>query len=80
MPSQQDYDLKMPNFKFYGGRKQATTTVSFSSNQECTPQETNSLEIRVQLTKMRQSLKTRIHFKSDVFAALAVVDAKAPSC
>ena len=80
MPSQQDYDLKMPNFKFYGARKQATTTVSFSSNQECTPQETNSLEIRVQLTKMRQSLKTRIHFKSDVFAARAVVDAKAPSC
>ena len=38
----------MPNCKFYGGRKQATT---------------------------------RIHFKTDVFAAVAVVDAKAPySC
>ena len=44
------------------------------------PKKPNSLEIRVQLTKMRQSLKTRIHFKSDVFAALAIVDAKAPSC
>ena len=25
-----DYDVKMPNFKFYGGRKQVTTNVSFS--------------------------------------------------
>ena len=29
-PSQHDYDVKMPNFTFYGGRKQATTTFSFS--------------------------------------------------
>ena len=25
-----DYDVKMPNFKFYGGRKQVTTNFSFS--------------------------------------------------
>ena len=25
-----DYDVKMPNFTFYGGRKQATTKFSFS--------------------------------------------------
>ena len=25
-----DYDVKMPNFMFYGGRKQATTKFSFS--------------------------------------------------
>ena len=25
-----DYDVKMPNFTFYGGRKQATTKLSFS--------------------------------------------------
>ena len=25
-----DYDVKMPNFKFYGGSKQATTKFSFS--------------------------------------------------
>ena len=25
-----DYDLRMPNVKFYGGRKQATTNFSFS--------------------------------------------------
>ena len=26
-----DYDVKMPNFAFYGGRKQATTKFYFSS-------------------------------------------------
>ena len=25
-----DYDVKMPNFAFYGGRKQATTKLYFS--------------------------------------------------
>ena len=25
-----DYEVKMPNFTFYGGRKQATTKLSFS--------------------------------------------------
>ena len=25
-----DYDMKMPNFAFYGGRKQATTKFYFS--------------------------------------------------
>ena len=25
-----DYEVKMPNFTFYGGRKQATTYCSFS--------------------------------------------------
>jgi len=28
--SRHDYDVKMPNFTFYGGRKQATTNCSFS--------------------------------------------------
>ena len=30
LPSLHDYDVKMPNCKFYGGRKQATTNVFFS--------------------------------------------------
>ena len=30
LPSLQDYDEKMPNFTFYGGRKQATINFSFS--------------------------------------------------
>ena len=29
-PFLHDYDLKMPNFAFYGGRKQATTKFYFS--------------------------------------------------
>ena len=30
LPSLHDYDVKMPNCKFYGGRKQATTNLLFS--------------------------------------------------
>ena len=29
LPSLHDYDAKMPNCKFYGGRKQATTNLFF---------------------------------------------------
>ena len=55
----------------------------FLSKLECGPQEINSREIRLHLTfsgnrnKRDKVWKTRIHFKSDVFAAVAVVDAKA---
>ena len=30
LPSLHDYEVKMPNCKFYGGRKQATTNLFFS--------------------------------------------------
>ena len=30
LPSLHDYDVKMPNCKIYGGRKQATTNLLFS--------------------------------------------------
>ena len=30
LPSLHDYDVKMPNCKFYGGREQATTNLFFS--------------------------------------------------
>ena len=30
LPSLHDYGVKMPNFTFHGGRKQATTKLSFS--------------------------------------------------
>ena len=30
LPSPHDYGVKIPNFTFYGGRKQATTNFSFS--------------------------------------------------
>ena len=51
LPSLHDYDVKMPNCKFYGGRKQATTNLFFSlSKLECGPQEINSREIHLDLT------------------------------
>ena len=31
LPSLHDYDVKMPNFTFYGERKQATTSFSLGS-------------------------------------------------
>ena len=53
------------------------------SKLECAPQEINSREIRLHLSfsanwnKRAKIEKTGIHFKTDVFAAVAVVDAKA---
>ena len=83
-PSLHDYDVKMPNCKFYGGRKQATTNLFFSLKFECGPQEINSREIRLHLpfsanwNKRDKDGKNRNSFKTDFFAAVAVVDAKAP--
>ena len=58
--------------------------ISFSpSKLECGPQEINSKEIRlhfpfsVNWNKPEKDRKTGTHFKSDVFVAVAVVDAKA---
>ena len=59
--------------------------ISFSLSQlECGPQEINSREIRLHLPFLanwnkrdKDWKKTGIHFKNDVFAAVAVVDAKA---
>ena len=49
LPSLHDYDVKMPNCNFYGGRKQATTDLFSLSKFECGPQEINSREIRLHL-------------------------------
>ena len=61
--------------------------ISFSlSKLECGPQEINSREIRLRLpfsanwNKRDKDWKAGIRFKTDVFAAVAVVDAKAPYC
>ena len=51
---------------------------------ECGPQEINSREIRLHLAspaiwdKRDKVRKNANHFKSDLFAAVAVVDAKTP--
>ena len=55
------------------------------SKLECGPQEINSREIRLHLQfsanwnkRDKDWKKTGIHLKTDVFAAVAAVDAKAP--
>ena len=82
LPSLHDYDVKMPNCKFYGGRKQATTNLFFSLNlsavlKKSTPGKfaytCHFQQIGINATEIE---KTGIHFKADVFAAAAVVDAK----
>ena len=47
----------------------------FLSKLECGPQEINSREIRLHLTKFEKNSNS---FQSDVFVAAAVVDAKTP--
>ena len=83
-PSVHDYDVKMPNCKFYGGCKQVTTNLFFSLNvsvvlKKSTPGKfaytCHFQQIGINATKIE---KTGIHFKTDVFAATAVVNAKAP--
>ena len=81
LPSLHDYGVKIPNSPFMEDviNKQQRIFLSLSKL-ECGPQEINSREIchfqqfGISATKFK---KTRlIHFKSDVFAAFAVVDAK----
>ena len=83
-PSLHDYDVKMPNCKFYGGCKQATTNLFFSLNLSVVLKKSSPgkfaytchfQQIGINATKIE---KTGIHFKTDVFAATAVVNAKAP--
>ena len=83
-PSLHDYDVKMPNCKFYGGCKQVTTNLFFSLNvsvvrKKSTPGKfaytCHFQQIGIYATKIE---KTGIHFKTDVFVATAVVNAKAP--
>ena len=79
LPSLHDYDVK-----FYGGRKQATTNLFLSLNlsavlKKATPGKfaytCHFQQIGINATKIE---KAGIHFKTDVFAAVTVVDAKAP--
>ena len=80
-----DFDMKIPNFTFYWGREQATTNFFFlfldlrAVPKKTTPPKLAYIwhfwRIGINATKFE---KTRIHLKSDVFAAVAVVDLKAP--
>ena len=75
----------MPNCKFYGGRKQAMTNplflflnlsaVSKNPLHRNLPTFGHFQRIRINTTKFE---KMCIHFKSDIFGAVTIVDAKAP--
>ena len=81
-----DYDVNMPNFAFYGGRKQATTKLCLSF-WDCLW----TLEIQLQegFAYISQSkwigiiaIKnegTQIHFLSDVLVVVASLDLKVPN-
>ena len=79
-PFLHDYDVKMPNFAFYGGRKQATTKFYFSfwawiwsleiQLQEGSPKWVGMIAIKTE--------RTQIHFLSDVLVVVASLDLKVP--
>ena len=50
LPALHDHDVKMPNFAFYGVRKQATTKCCFSFCTWIWSQEFNSGRVRLHLT------------------------------
>ena len=50
-PFLHDYDVKMPNFASYVGRKQATTNFISLSEIECGPLKFSLRRVRLQLTK-----------------------------
>ena len=51
VPFLHDYDVKTPNFAFYGGRKQATTKSYSLSELEFGPLKFSFRRVRLQLTK-----------------------------
>ena len=84
-PFLHDYDVKMPNFAFYGGRKQAKTKFYFSFWAWIW-----SLEIQLGGFAYNwqskwagiigiKTEKTQIHFLRDVLVAVASLDLKVPS-
>ena len=75
LPLLHEHNVKMPLFTFYGGRKQATTTSEFPK--KSTPGKFAYIRHfqRIGINAIDKVWKT---LKSDVFAAVAVVDAKTP--
>ena len=85
-----DYNVKMPNFTFYGGRKQVAMIIIFSlSKLECMLSPRNQLQgnlpsyirhfqrIGTNATKSEKLMLPVIHLKSDIFT---VIDAKTLYC
>ena len=84
-PFLHDYDVKMPNFAFYGGRRQATT-IYFSfwawiwslENSTSGGFAYNWQSKWVGIIAIKTE-RTEIHFFSDVIVAVASLDLKVPS-
>ena len=85
LPLLHDYDVKMPSFTFYGGRKASDDKLFFLFlNLSAVPKKSAPGKLayisyfqRIEINATRLE-KTPIHFKSDVFAAVTFVDAKSP--
>ena len=82
LPSLHDYDVKIPNFMFYGGREHKTTTFFFFSwtsiqffrihlqRKLPTFDKLNAIGHGISAIKFEAA---RLHFLSDVFVAVTVV-------
>ena len=85
-PFLHDYDLKMPHFAFYGGRKQATTNFFFLFlslnivpwNSASGGFAYNWQSKWVGIIAMKTE-RTQIHFLSDVLVAVVSLDLKVPN-
>ena len=89
LPSLHDYDVKMPNFTFFGRRKQATTNFSLFLKlsvvaKKSTPGKFAYKHLAFQRIDINATAfdEKRINSddNSDVCAAVAAVNAKAASC
>ena len=83
MPSLHDYNVKVPNLTFRRGREHKTKPpFSFSWTLKYSPLDSNSKKIFANIWRIKRdgmgAIKfeaARIHFLSDLFVAVAIVDA-----
>ena len=80
LPSLHNYDVKMPNFTFMVDvNKRGIIFFLLYLNLSAIPKKFTRYILTLSLNWNKHAKKnTQIHFKSDVFAAIAVVDAEAP--
>ena len=79
LPLLHDYDVKMPSFTFYGGRKTSDDKLFFLFlNLSAVPKKSTPGKLayisyfqRIEISATRLE-KTPIHFKSDIFAAVTL--------
>ena len=85
LPLLHDYDVKMPSFTFYGGRKTSDDKLFFLFlNLSVVPKKSTPVKLayisyfqRIEINAINLE-KTLIHIESDVFADVTFVDAKSP--